>query len=457
MLKSLLSLLSILVLLLPSVFVPARTAACPIRLPETLLSLYKNSDAIYVARFDKAEDAEIIENTDERTVVNIRKHFDISSTLKGESRKFFILESQDYRYKNNGESTEVEEPVVQEPEVVEPELDDLPFGAGTLMPADLVLLFLKDGGDGKPLQLTDSRDGIKRMTPHRLESYEARIRELNTIFEAKKVDDTAIVDWLVRCTQDPATRWEGAYQLQRSFQQLAWLKQQEQEEKKESAEDAETVEETEKAESAEQEPVDESVATEAEAESETGEDSDDDMSAYARILSDAQKEALMRILIERMPTSERNSEKLAMGDKVLIEVVSNWGDRRFAKFLLDRLQGFGGEPYEVSELMSTIAKILSDDDLSKIADRYSNVFYEDDDDQVEPEESEDESEAGDSVAGKETAEAGSDAEPANETEPKDADSTRGTYKQLRDELFKNFVDRSLVVLAIATENEKVNE
>src|SRR5688572_10090616 len=99
MLKYLLSVCSIFVLLFPTIFLPTRTVACPVKTPETLLSLCRASDTIYVARFDKVEDQEIIENTDERTIINIKKHFDISSTLKGEPQRLFVLEEEEYRFK----------------------------------------------------------------------------------------------------------------------------------------------------------------------------------------------------------------------------------------------------------------------------------------------------------------------------------------------------------------------
>lgn len=453
MFKYLLSLFSIFVLLLPSVFIPARTLACPVKLPETLLSLYRNSDVIYVARFDKAEDGEIIEDDDERTIIQIKNHFDISSTLKGETRKFFVYEQNQYRSKS------AEQRAPDESEEIEESDEESPFGTRALRPGDLVLLFLKHGEDGSTLELTDYSDAIKRMTPRRLESYEARIRELNSIFGAKKVDDTAILDWIIRCTQDPETRWEGAYQLQRSYQQLAWFKQQENEEKDEAAEDAETageneiVEESETAEAPVQGTGEQEVALRSEADD--AEEPDD--SVYARLLSDAQKETLMSIVLERRPASAEDKDDLmSSADRVLIDVVSNWGGQRFAKFLLDRLQSFGGEPYEVSELMSTVAKVLSDETLQGIAEKYSNVYYEDDDELVDLEEAEDATEKNDGSGEVIQLESENSNEQANEAEPDAAKLPRLTYKQLRAQLFNNFIDRGLVLMAVA-ESEKQNE
>ncbi len=458
MLKYVLSLCSICVLLLPSLLLPVRTTACPVKEPETLLSLYRNSDAIYVARFDKVEDGEVTENTDELTVVNIKKHFDVSSALKGETRKLFVLEETEYRYKPAATpSTEPSaDSEAQESEEPEEFGEETPFGARNLESGDLLLLFLKKGEDGKTLELTDYRDAIKKMTPQRLESYEARIRELNSIFSAKKVDHAAIVEWLVKCTQDPATRWEGAYQFQMSFELLNRLETQKQGEVEADEESSVESEETEVPES-ETARHDDAEAEE----SARGEEDEPDDSLYASLLSDGQKQTLMNILLERRPASPQDEQdRLSLGDKVLIDVVANWGDNRLAKFLLDRLQGAADEPYFVSELMSTIAKALSNEGLEKIASEYSDVYYQDDDELVEAE---------DAARSKDKSDDGADGESkAAEAKPLEvtgADKTsedtapaKMTYKQLRADLLNRFIDQGLVAVAIAdsTQHEKAS-
>ena len=455
MLKYLLSLFSILVLLLPTLMIPAQ--ACPVKLPETLLSLYINSDAIYVARFDKVEDHETIENSDERAVVRIMKHFDVSSALKGETQKLFTIEERDYRYKRDVSSPE-EEPVREEPEEEE---EPSPYGDRDLKSGDQVLLFLKKGEDGKTLELTDYRDGIKKMTPARLDSYQARISELNSIFSAKTVDNPKIVEWLVRCVRDPHTRWDGAYQLQRSFEQLEWLEEQkkESEEAEASDEDAASESESETGDSASAEGEEATTETSIKGafviDSETR-----DGGEYARLLTDAQKDELMKILVDRPSiTDVGKAVRLSSGDNVLIDVVSNWGDHRFAKFLLDRLQASSTEPYEMSQMMSTIAKVLSDEELSSIAEKYSNVSYGDDEEAVdadeleEPSEDEEEKEetAGD---GEESDSENSDVSGKSESEPKaeaeaKAEPVNVTYKEFRSTLLSKFLDRSFVAISIA--------
>ena len=106
MLKSLVCVCSIFVLLFPTVFLPTRAQACPVKLPETLLSLYRSSDSIYIATFAKEEQLSITEDTEDYTATEIKKHFDISSTLKGEPRKLFVLDDTEYKYKSRAEENE---------------------------------------------------------------------------------------------------------------------------------------------------------------------------------------------------------------------------------------------------------------------------------------------------------------------------------------------------------------
>jgi hypothetical protein len=467
MFKTLLSVCSIVVLLLPTLLLPARATACPVKMPETLLSLYRNSDAIYVARFAKVDDHEILENTDDRTVVNIRKHFDVSSTLKGEPQKLVVLDERDYRYKPSpadaeaeaetaeGEESgaDAEEPaagdVEDEDEDEEEEDEDDRYSRPTLEPGDLILLFVKKDEETGSIELTDYRDAIRKMTPEKLESYEARIRDLNAIFSAKKVDDASIVEWLVRCAQDPFTRWEGAFELRQSFQELEWLANREPEDDADAPDDGEKADDEETA-----------AASDAAGEAEI------DRSVYARLLSDTQKQTLMNILMEPRQAAEPTKEtRLSTGDRVLIELVSDWGDMRFARFLLDRMQASAGDPSFVDDLMTSVVRILDDDDLRKIASIYSDVYYEDGDAPVEDQASTTEAsteaeDADDNDAGA-ADESTTDAKPAavspviiNATEPAasaeaEVPVKKLTYNELRADLLARFIDRGLVAVQIA--------
>ncbi len=58
--------------------------------------------------------------------------------------------------------------------------------------------------------------GTKLLDPEALDVYGARIRELVALIDANPKQWRAspkFLDWLVRCAEEPATRWEGAYPI----------------------------------------------------------------------------------------------------------------------------------------------------------------------------------------------------------------------------------------------------
>src|SRR5215203_4388751 len=94
MLKGLLSAVSVCVLLSATLFFPGPISArrCGYEEPATLLSHYRSCQFIYVAKFDKLEKDATSEGT-----FQIKKHYSISSSLKGESRKMVVLEETEIR------------------------------------------------------------------------------------------------------------------------------------------------------------------------------------------------------------------------------------------------------------------------------------------------------------------------------------------------------------------------
>ena len=486
MLRSFLAACSILVLLTSTILFPTSAQACPVKFPETLLSLYRKSDAIYVARYDKTVDHEVVEDTDERTVVATRQHFDVSSALKGENRKLFVLEESDYRYKNQVPELKPEEP--------EEEEGDGLYRRPELKSGDTVLLFLSIDRESKKLELTDYRDAIKKMSPERLAAYEARISDLNSIFSAKKVDDAAILDWLIRCTQDPLTRWEGAFELQQAYERMLWQDRQNEQEKEEAekedvVEDPAVASEAEStdAESAESEAAAEasSVAEEENVSEQAVETSDDnaqvdtdliirlkewvDTTIYARMLTDNHRQLLTNILLDSANESARNDKKksstVTAGDQALLELVSNWGDARLAKFLIDKIQVAGDDTDVISQLMSTAARVLKDDQLEKIAQDYAAVSYQEDNETVEAsdtEEEAEEAEAEDEIRSDDATVDATEAEVEDETadavdasaeessvEAEGEAPEKTTYKELRAELLAKFLERSSFAAANA--------
>lgn len=458
MLRFLFSAGAVFVLVLSTILLPQTASArrCPVKEPETLLSLYQNSDAIYVAAFDKTVEGEVVESNDDYTSVEIRKHFTISRTLKGESRKFFVIEDRDYRYRSVETQIEpeatVEEPDNAEPEsepaeeaVVEEQVESLPEveeefeDSRELKPGDTLLLFLRNGEEGKAPILTDYRDGIKKLSTEKIGVYEDRINDLNSIFAAKKVSEARVLDWLIRCAEDPVTRWEGTYELLRSVRSKKWRDDAEQQIKARIANGLPV----------EEQPV--GNDNEAEVEAKNAKYVDNDV--FATLLDTNHKQTLANILLNFK--SETKGKEYTPGNRELVQLVAQWGDPRLIGFLLDGIRAGADDTSDTAEAMEMVADILKDDEVTRLSEQYGETAYESDDDAVEAAAAD----AEEDDVEKPDDETVPDEVPAEETEnptpeaqdESDAAKTpavkKMTYKELRTELMQKFLSRCDRVLA----------
>lgn len=450
--------------LLAPAFIISRTASattCPVKMPETLLSLYRASDAIYVGRYRGAEDGGVTRDDDEYTQIEIKKQYDISSVLKGKAVKTLTLIDVDLRYKGKNEGFETVEQVDAAqtvPETTIEDLEDLEEAVSReLKPGDDALLFLRNDEDSKRLELTDYRDGLKKLPREDIAVYEARIKELTSIFAAEKPSMEKITDWLVRCAEDEATRWEGTYELERSFDALEYKTRREAERKEKIAK-GETVED-------EEEYFNEGL--------ETGR-----TTIFASLLNGYQKQTLTGILLnsEFAASPKRSGEAgFVRGDSELMSLVTRWADSRIAGVLINRLRSGAYAPRENSDLMDRIASMLTDDQMTAIAGKFSNIYYEEDERRVndediadfeemtavEDETGTDEAEAPETTAAGDVPEgetaqqtpentAGAEPaaeDPANKVDAETAEGSTLTYRQFRDMLIAKFLQRADEVMA----------
>jgi hypothetical protein len=436
MFRSLLSLAAIAAVLAATLVLPTETQArrCPVEIPETLLSLYRSSNVIAIATFDRIEDGET-EKTEHYTIVKTKSYYSVATTLKGEQQKMLVLEEDDYRYEPE---VKTDEPVpapdggtTTDGDVLEVVLEmDESVESNEVKPGDTVLMFLKKGEEVEEngvkkanLEPIGYRDGIKNMSGDVLRAYEYRINQLNVIFNSAGNRDAAIVNWLIDVTEDPITRWEGAFELLQAVQELEWADaeaKRESEAKKESGE-------------AEVAVVEDSEIPE--------EDSSTDRQRYARQITDGDKQALLNILLSSVPinTYDDKPVEVSRGDQVLMQLVKNWGDARLAGFLLDQLRAGAGDTYYKYQLMETVASSLEDNRLSAITEQYGDRLYEADDAVIEPDES-----AGDVIAEEPTS--GEPTESENAEIPVSGDISadipeekRPTYGERRTELVAKFI------------------
>jgi len=104
-------------------------------------------------------------------------------------------------------------------------------------------------------------------------------------------------------------------------------------------------------------------------------------SQYARLMSDAQKQAVTNILISA-PTEVRSQEEkengLSRGDYALIQLVTRWADSKVAGYLLERLRTGRDDRWDVSSIMNSISDILDDKDVEAASDAYAEALGGDD-------------------------------------------------------------------------------
>lgn len=303
-------------------------------MPQTLLSLYKQSDAILVGRFDKSVEETIAEKRD-HSVIKIQKYFDIASSLKGENIKLFVLEGSFYRFHApaDGETS-------ADADMGDFEDLDIADSDDGVRSGDSVLLFLQKKKGEEGYELTDRSDGIKKMSDADLAVYEKRIGELNYIFDTPNVDQTEVVEWLIRCAEEPATRWEGAFELLQSSERLAWQQKQ----------------------------SPDCIGTFCQNDSDlknSGRASD--AADLARLLTDHQRGQLLDIIFS-------NGQKhFVRGDQELLQLAGQWGDTRMACYLIDKLRDGSKNAFENAQVIAMVAKTFKDPQIATLIERYNSA------------------------------------------------------------------------------------
>ncbi len=368
----------------------AAAASCPVAPPKPLRMLYTSSDRVVVARAGNSE-VEKSSNDDSFR----RTTFHIGESLKG----------------GHGESTL---PVVHYTS------SETPDYAGNFKKGDRLLLFLTRNEDEESYWINDMRYGAKKLSDEDLKIYLKRIEELSALLLKEKPDDKEIVEWLVRCAEEPATRWEGAYELNAGFSiarneaSAAGNKDsadaEGDEEESEEGEAEESDESSSETEAVEAEATEAEVAEAAEAvvESEpVAETSTPDESVAPVDTSEANESVKVGVLqIEmkqlrlgmygtdiapesvagltpdqktRLANALFRADKVEEGETALLEMVKGWGDERLVPFLTNQLHGLEKDPpYLANELMSVLAEALKDKTVAKLAEDYmANAPYED--------------------------------------------------------------------------------
>jgi hypothetical protein len=266
---------------------------------QPLRTLYSESDRVVVAEVGKSTATE--------QKGQIKTLLSVSQTIKGDGHKPIIAV---YRWSYNGER---------------------------LIEGQTVLAFMQRRGDAAGANdlydLINGETSVKHLSQADLETYLQRIQELKEITGKNEAAPSDIVEWLVRCAEDPVTRREGAFELYASALREQYEKELAQTERGELLNSLRRM-----AHRQEQQ--------------------------LAALLTEEQKQRLMNVLLK--------SEDLGgVGDFELLELVRRWNDPRLLPFLMSHLHRFEATaPDYLWRLLQTVGDLLDDKTLLAISQHY---------------------------------------------------------------------------------------
>jgi hypothetical protein len=185
------------VLALASFALTPETAACGGPPPRPLRTLYLESDRIVVAHIGETIPLETSFEDNYRKT-SLKTTLYVTSTLKGEGDHYTV-----YIYHENWDWAGAAEQQGQENQ----------HQFSEYKPDDTLLVFLIRRKEGKGYEVSDTTYAVKKLNDADLKIYTQRIEELAAIMQDEQPDNERLVEWLVRCVEEPATRWEGAYEL----------------------------------------------------------------------------------------------------------------------------------------------------------------------------------------------------------------------------------------------------
>lgn len=380
----------------------AAAASCPAEPPSPLRTLYQASERIAVARVGESF---AVEGEGKE---NLRKTaFVATESIKGDpgEKSFFVFH---------------------------PVWPDNANYAGNFREGETLLLFLSHAAEGElpgGYYVTDIRHGAKRLSADDLKIYLKRIEELQWVMRQEPADRDELLEWLVRCAEEPATRWEGAYELAVSYQLASYEAEAAREKARAAArisnlptEAGAVKAEGEGNDKAEGEDAEETAAgasgSPGDAVEQTGvgaagasEESPvtvmeswevSSISPEASLIAggDIDSKLVKRLTAaqkERLAGAAYGAEKIGEGEIQLIYVVENWDGARLAPFVIRHLQKIQDDPpFEAEQLVHTLARVLKDDRLARLAQKYSEKTPYSDDDVRSAEEAAAESEGAES-------------------------------------------------------------
>jgi hypothetical protein len=294
----------------------------------SLLDLYRQSDLVAIAHIGRST---VVETEGGEKEIKTALH--VSLQFKGESdQKVFPFHQW---------------------------VDD--FHMNSLKTGDrlLVLLRHRESEDGKRLdgyEATGWGNSIKELDDGSLAIYRQRLEELTALFQRGNPDPADLVEWLVRCVEEPVTREEGVRKLSDG---LSLLKLQREREKEDESQPVKT-----------EDPAGQSEGDEEDSNEQSRNDDWEEMSRESLKLATA----LTQDHKTRLANTLFGIAELSEDDMELARLIQHLGDERLAPYLISQLRRVADQaPGYAGSLVYMISEAINDEDLKRLADDYDDA------------------------------------------------------------------------------------
>lgn len=238
--------------------------------------------------------------------------------------------------------------------------------------SDTLLMFLIRNREGSGYLPIDYSYGVKKLSDADLQVYTKRIEEISAILKSEGDQRTEIVEWLVRCAEEPATRWEGAVELASTYDLANMGYRGARFVEVQDTDPEPNVDANPTADSAEESETSDTESTETEDTAEVANAESDEVRVEG---GEVEKGAPNDTFASKLTVEQKNrleaalfsSPKIDYADYTLIDVVSKWDSQRLVPFILSRLRDVDDEwNYLVQGLMTVVSDKLKDESLSAI-------------------------------------------------------------------------------------------
>lgn len=396
---------------------------CPVRIPDSLLTLYLKSDLVVVGSVKSEQALKKTQEYEYGAYFDVQKNLRVSETLKGRDADSAAFVVSQFKSKNAAENADED--------------------AAYAMPEGGKALFFltRDEEDGS-FRLADV-SGMKVLDEEALDVYVKRVKELERITTtAKKNQIEQFAEWLVRLAEEPATRDEGTIDLSGSFNALEYAREEEEEEDEAAKTDA---------------PFELNKDFRA-----------SDAPQIAAVMTDTQKARLSAALLAainedvlKISGAREDDEEEISPDYRFISLVANWDKTYAAMNSFALLQNSGDAvPRRAAYLMEVVADFLDDEELYTTSGDYNSALSEPDDaltDDIKAEKTETVADATENAADSETENQSAAIENLQIVQVQMSSGTavkaveepaaKITFKELREKLFARFLKQYGVVIS----------